>query len=122
MTGRIRLSRRPGVTLLWLAVLTAAALLLCVGSGVLWSVIGLQDYMDQRFTSVAVLTRTQEQMEELEQSMAAGGLGEVLSAPVLSQQELDQLSVMPQVRMVDSRGLTAADSPSRRPVSAAETE
>ena len=122
MTGRIRLSRRPGVTLLWLAVLTAAALLLCVGSGVLWSVIGLQDYMDQRFTSVAVLTRTQEQMEELEQSMAAGGLGEVLSAPVLSQQELDQLSVMPQVRMVDARGLTAAYSPSLRPVSSVETE
>lgn len=122
MTGRIRLTRRPGVTVLWLAALTAAALLLCVGSGVLWSVIGLQGYMDEHFTSVAVLTRTEEQMEELEQSMAAGGLGEVLSAPVLSQQELEQISAMPQVRMVDARGLTAAYSPSLRPVSSAETK
>ena len=122
MTGRIRLTRRPGVTVLWLAALTAAALLLCVGSGVLWSVIGLQGYMDKHFTSVAVLTRTEEQMEELEQSMAAGGLGEVLSAPVLSQQELEQISAMPQVRMVDARGLTAAYSPSLRPVSSVETE
>lgn len=122
MTGRIRLLRRPVVTLLWLAVLTAAALLLSVGSGVLWSVMGLQDYMDEHFTSVAVLTRTQEQMEDLEQSMAAGGLGEVLSAPVLSQQELEQISAMPQVRMVDARGFTAAYSPSLCPVSSAETE
>lgn len=122
MTGRIRWLRRPFVTLLWLAALTAGALVLCVGSGVLWSVLGLRDYLDQRFTAVAVLTRTQGQMEEVEQAMAAGGLGEVLSAPVLSPQELEQVAAMPQVRMVDVRGLTAAYSPALRPVSSAETE
>ena len=122
MTGRIRLTRRPVVSIVWLMALTVAALLLSVGSGVLWSVMGLQDHMDERFTSVAVLTRTQEQMQEEENFMAAGGLGEVLSAPVLTQQELEQISSMPQVRMVDVRGLTAAYSPSLRPVSSAETE
>lgn len=122
MTARIRFIRRPGVSVLWLVALTAAALLLAVGSGVLWSVIGLRNYMDEHFISVAVLTRTEEQMEELENSMAAGGLGLVLSAPVLTQQELGQIAAMPQVRMVDMRGLTAAYSPSLRPVSSAETE
>lgn len=122
MTARIRMVRRPGITLLWLAALTAAALLLAVGSGVLWSVIGLQGYMDDHFTSVAVLTRTEEQMQELENSMAAGGLGVVLSAPVLSQQELEQIAAMPQVRMVDVRGVTGAYSPSLTPVSSVETE
>lgn len=122
MTGWIRLIRRPVVSISWLAALTAAALLLSVGSGVLWSVIGLQDYMDKHFTSVAVLTRTEEQMQKVEDFMGAGGQGEVLSAPVLTQQELEQISSMPQVRMVDVRGLTAAYSPSLRPVSSAETE
>ncbi len=122
MTARIRFIRRPGVSVLWLVALTAAALLLAVGSGVLWSVIGLRNYMDEHFISVAVLTRTEEQMEELENSMAAGGLGLVLSAPVLTQQELGQIAAMPQVRMVDMRGLIAAYSPSLRPVSSAETE
>ncbi len=122
MTGGMRLLRRPTVTVLWLAALTAAALLLAVGSGVLWSIIGLQSHMDQRFTSIAVLTRIEEQMEELENSMADGGVGVVLSAPVLSQRELEQIADMPQVRMVDVRGMMGAYSPSLIPVSSAETE
>lgn len=122
MTGRIRWIRRPVVSVLWLAALTAAALLLTVGSGVSWSVSGLRDYMDQHFTSVAVLTRTQEQMQEVENALSVGGVGEVRSAPVLTKRGVEQISSMPQVRMVDVRGLTAAYSSSLRPVSSAETE
>lgn len=122
MTGRIRWIRRPVVSVLWLAALTAAALLLTVGSGVSWSVSGLRDYMDQHFTSVAVLTRTQEQMQEVENALSVGGVGEVRSAPVLTKRGVEQISSMPQVRMVDVRGLTAAYSPSLCPVSSAETE
>ena len=105
MTARIRFIRRPGVSVLWLVALTAAALLLAVGSGVLWSVIGLRNYMDEHFISVAVLTRTEEQMEELENSMAAGGLGLVLSAPVLTQQELgERVGVTRQTILAIERG------------------
>lgn len=122
MTGWIRLTRRPVVSVVWLAALTVAALLLSVGSGVLWSVIGLQKDMDGRFTTVAVLKRTEEQMQEVEAFMASGGVGEIQPAPTLTRQELEQLATLPQVRMVDVRGLTAAYSPSLSPVLSAETE
>ena len=122
MNGRKRFGRRPGVTFLWLAALTAAVLLLATGSGVFWSVAGLQSYMDQHFTSIAVLARTDEQEAELEEQEAQGGLGLVQFAPTLSSEELEQIGAMEQVRLVDLRGLTAAYSPSLVPVLSAETE
>lgn len=124
MNGWKRFRRRPVATLVWLAVITAAALLLSAGSGVLWSVIGLQEHMDQQFISIAVLTRTEEQVEELEQKSKKGGvlLGTVPFAPTLSADELAQISAMDQVRLVDLRGLTAAYSPSLDPVLSVETD
>ena len=122
MNGRKRFTRRPGITVLWLAALTAAALLLAVGGGVLWSVMGLERHLDEQFTSIAVLTRTQEEQQALEEAKEYGWNGVVQDAPTLTQEELEQLEAMEQVRLVDLRGLTAAYSPDLVPVLSVETE
>ena len=89
MNTKIRLTRKPLTTVLWVAVLTAMAMLLGIGANLLHSADSLLGIIDRQHTTIAVQT----------------------SQWGLKQEEIDQLSALDTVESVDLRTLTGAYIP-----------
>lgn len=101
-----RLLRRPVQTLLWLAVLTAMALLAGVGGALAYSSLRLPAALDKHMTTVAVqiLSRTQT-------GSSTWGISWSYTPVALMQEDIEALEHLDMVELVDLRTLTGAYIP-----------
>jgi len=102
MNTKIRLTRKPLTTALWVVVLTAMAMLLGIGANLLHSADSLLGIIDEHHTTIAVHT--------MEPGLTPEGHWNKLSV-TLSEREIRKLESLDPVERVDMRMLTGAYIP-----------
>lgn len=102
MDWKIRIFRKPAVSIAWIAVLTAMSMLLGIGANLLHSSDSLLETIDRHHTTIGVQT--------MEAGLTAMGNYQNLSV-TLNKSELRKLQELESVELVDLRTLTAAYIP-----------
>ena len=111
MNTRIRLTRNPLTAIFWMLLTTVMALLLGVGSSLMYASGSMSGIMDDHHTSIAV--RTDAGRQDVETSYGTGFKVEEKS---FTQEDLDYFMSLPSVEGVYFHTLSAAYSPSFRPL------
>lgn len=110
MDTKIRLTRKPMTTVLWVILTAAMALLLSVGAALLYSSGSLAGILDKYHTSIAVRTdRATYAIEEEE------GVHWQFEDKALTQSDVDQLMAMDSVEDVYFHSLTGGYCPQLKP-------
>lgn len=115
MRVSIRLFRKPLLTMLWLLALTAVCLLLSLGMGLCVSAAKTEASLEEQYTTIAVFRELFVKDEDSDAPLAGTRLN-------ISQWHLDFLRDLPQVELIDQRGMLSAYSKSFQPCLSAQTE